>query len=203
MDKWKVVVILALLAGLGGYGFYSSNAGNGLPTPLPTAPTPEPAPTPDPASMLGKQLVTWDIADKLWMNTPKPVNVADLKGSISLVEFFRVNCSHCVEAAPFMEQIYKKYGKRGLKMVAIQSPSKGDPDENNWETVQGKVKTWGLTYPIAMDEGGKLFQEKYKLHTFPTMIVIDKSGTIRYFKSGHTPASAKALTDHLDSVLKP
>lgn len=204
MDKWKVVVILALIFGLGGYGWYSSNAGSAGPNPQPTPPTgPTPAPTPDPASMVGKPLIAWDMPATLWVNTPKPVNIADLKGSVALIEFFRIGCSHCQEAAPFMEEVYKKYGARGMKMVAIQSPSKGDPAENDWNAVKGKVKEWGLTYPVTFDEGGSLFQGKYKLHTFPTMIVVDKAGVVRYFKSGHTPESAKALTDYLDSVLKP
>lgn len=197
MDKWKLVAILALIFGLGGYGWYSSNAGS--------APPPEPTPeaTAAPPSLIGKPLPVWDISGDFWVNSPKPINTADLKGTVTLIEFFRIGCPHCEEAAPFMEKVYEKYKPKGLKMLAIQSPSVGDPKESDWAAVKSTVKQWGLTYPVGFDEGGKIFREQYKLSTFPTMIVIDKAGVIRYLKAGHTPETAQALTSYLDSVFKP
>jgi thiol-disulfide isomerase/thioredoxin len=199
MEKWKIGAILAMLVALGGYGWYSSQP-QAAPPPLPD-PTPAPS-EPEAPSLVGKPLPNWDIPAGLWTNTSKPITPADLKGSVALVEFFRIGCSHCQEAAPFMEQTYKKYASRGLKMVAIQSPSTGDPEENDWLTVKNRVKQWNLTYPIAFDEGGKLFRETYKMHIFPTVLVVDKDGVVRYFKTGHTAATAKALTDFLEQSLK-
>lgn len=198
MDKWKLVAIFALLFGLGGYGWYSSQPQAAV-TPDPT-PAAEPTPGPN---LEGKPLPNWTIPASFWANSKTPIAPATLKGNVALIEFFRIGCSHCEEAAPFMEQTYEKYRSRGLKMVAIQSPSKSDPKENDWSAVQAKIKEWGITYPVAFDEGGHIFRETYGLQIFPSVIVVDKTGVVRYFKAGHTPATAQALTAYLDNALKP
>ncbi|HEX8552702.1 MAG TPA: TlpA disulfide reductase family protein [Abditibacteriaceae bacterium] len=207
MDKWKGLVIIALLAGLGGYGYVSSRPLT-PPAPTPdaastanTAPTPSPAAAAVAARFVGKPLPAWDFPAAMWVNSEKPVTPQTLKGSVTLVEFFRIGCSHCVEAAPFMQQIQQTYGRRGLKMVAIQSPGKSDPDENNWETVKTRIKEWKWTHPVAFDKGGNTFRDVYGLKIFPTVMVADKDGIVRYFKTGYTPESAAALMQFLDGAL--
>ena len=196
MDKWKLLSIFALLFGLGGYGWYSSQP-QAVPTP---EPTPAASATPAP-SFEGKPIPTWSIPAPFWTNSDKAIAPDNLKGSVTLIEFFRIGCSHCEEAAPFMQQTYEKYAPRGLKMLAIQSPSKGNPQESDWLAVKQKVKDWGITYPVGFDEGGRIFRENFRLQIFPSVFVIDKTGVVRYFKSGHTPQTAMALTAFLDQAL--
>jgi hypothetical protein len=101
-----------------------------------------------------------------------------------------------------MEQTYKKYAPRGLKMVAFHSPGRGSTEESDWPTVKTRVREWGVTYPIAFDAQARLFGQVYRLRTFPSVMVVDKDGIIRYFKAGHTPESAIALTAFLEKTLK-
>src|SRR5688572_8658565 len=124
MDTWKVVVIIALIFGLGGYGYYQANA------PAPTPPIPTPPPEEGPirkafGELVGKPAPAWNIDPKLWANTPKPITLKDLKGSVTLLEFWRTGCSHCREAAPFLQkQVYEKFRPNGLKVVTFHSPAK-------------------------------------------------------------------------------
>ena len=56
-------------------------------TPLATA-TPEPSPTPLPALVLPDLGPAPEIANEVWLNTDRPLNLASLKGEVVLVEFW-------------------------------------------------------------------------------------------------------------------
>jgi thiol-disulfide isomerase/thioredoxin len=198
MEKWKVVVIILLIGMLGGYGFYQQTGGGqgGLDSSGKPASSANPQP-----SFVGKPMPAWNIPAKYWMNSAKPLSPADLKGSVTLLEFFRIDCPHCQEAAPIMEQIYAKYKPRGMKMLAIQAPG-SDPKESDWVQVQAAIKSWGLEYPVAFDEKSKIYKGAFKGKSYPTVYLIDKQGIIRYQHSGHTDQKIQDLLSALDPLMK-
>lgn len=190
MDKWKIIVVVLLLAGLSGYGMYQQNASQ---PPKPETPTdPAAQPTPPPANQKLERLKNqappaWNIPADLWTNTKQPISLDSLKGSVALVEFWRIGCSHCEAASPFLDSLYKKHKGAGLKMVAIHSPGAPGPEnpENDWATVKQTVQSWGLSYPVAYDEGGMLFKETYGGDTYPVILLLDREGKVRLIHTGH------------------
>jgi thiol-disulfide isomerase/thioredoxin len=205
MEKWKIIIIVVLLGGLAGYGFYQQNATENPPPLDPTKPQPTPMPANSRLSKLqGKAAPAWNFDAKHWVNTPAPVTLAQLKGNVVLLEFWRMGCSHCQEAAPFMENLYEKYSKKGLKMVAIHSPGAPGPEnpENDWIQVQQKIKEWGLKYPIAFDEGGNFFKQTYGGDTYPAMLIIDRTGKVEHIQNGHTAEREVELVAALQKALK-
>ena len=209
MDKWKTVVIVALLGALGSYGWYQQNAEQNPSSPDPSTPGATQAP-PAPANeklnrLKGQAPPAWNIAAPLWINTPSPISLDSLKGSVAIVEFWRIGCSHCEEAAPFLNALYVKNKARGLKMVALHAAGdSADPmnPENNWNIVQSKIKEWGITYPVANDVGGKLFKETYKGTTYPTLFILNRKGKIVYVQTGDTPQKQKLLVAEVEKQLK-
>jgi thiol-disulfide isomerase/thioredoxin len=208
MEKWKIGIIVLLLAALGGYGFYQQGVEDN-PTPQPpnpNQPTPPPA-NPKITALKGKTPPAWNFDPKYWVNTPKPISLADTKGHVTLIEFWRMGCSHCQEAAPFMNALYQQYSPRGVMFVAIHAP--GAPDqpgqpnpENNWGAVKQTIKEWGLKYPIAFDEGGQLFKKTYGADTYPAMLVLNKQGKVVHTQSGHTPQKEMELRQVIEQQLK-
>lgn len=210
MDKWKIGVIVLLLAGLAGYGTYQQNAPQ-----MPQAPDPNtPQPTPKPANpkllqLKGQAPPAWNIPANLWVNAPGPIAPASLKGNVTLMEFWRIGCHHCQETAPFLTKLYAQYKPRGLKMVTFHSPANG-PDnipnpqnpENNWNGVKQTIKNWGITYPVAYDENGKLFRETYGGDTFPAILLLDRAGKVQFVLSGHTPEKERELLAAVEKMLK-
>ena len=213
MDKWKIGVSILLVVGLGFYGFYQNNPpsaanssetnGNGDNKSNTDSKNPPPAP-PDVQkdALLNKPAIDWNIAPEYWVNTPHPITLKDLKGSVTLLEFWRANCIHCQEAAPFMRELYDHWHPRGLKMVTFESPGQPNADnlENNWQQVQGKVKEWKLPYPVAFDKGRILFN-KYHGNLYPMMIVLDKEGKVIFFHTGFDQAKSAALVRFLGHEL--
>lgn len=200
MEKWKVVLISVMLVGLFGYGWYSQNSGAAV------APVVVPTPAASNQIQVGQNLPAWEISDpKLWVNTPKPIELDDLKGSYALVEIFRTGCSHCQEAAPFMVSLYNRYSPRGLKMVTIQSPGAIDPtenpEENDWTKVQAWLKQYKIQYPVAFDKDSAYFQGTLKGSNYPTVMVLDKDGKILETHTGHDAAKGTNLAIVLENLL--
>src|SRR4051812_18921376 len=104
MEPWKLAAIAAIVVGFIGFGMFSSSSSNKFPVGN-TAGGSGVVPTPGPpaafAKYMGGTLPNWPTVTQ-WVNTPAPVNLATLKGKPVLVEVFRIECSHCQEAAPFL-----------------------------------------------------------------------------------------------------
>jgi thiol-disulfide isomerase/thioredoxin len=205
MEKWKIAVIVMLLAALCGYGFFQQNK----PIPPETPPTDPHQPTPPPPNQKllkfkGQVPPSWDIAAQYWINTPRPISLADLKGHVTLLEFWRMECSHCQDAAPHINQLFKQYSQRGLKFVAIHSPGAPGPDnpENDWGKVQQRIKEWGLKYPIAYDQNGTLFKNKFGGDTYPAMLILNREGKVIYVNTGFTAEKEMELQAALANALK-
>jgi thiol-disulfide isomerase/thioredoxin len=198
MDKWKVVLIIFLLGGLGAYGLYQQNAAR-----QPASGQATPAPLEDftKSLLMGKPAPAWNIPTNLWMNTPQPIALQDVKGHVTVLEFFRIGCPHCEEAAPFMTGLYQKFREHGLRMVAFQSPGRSLEKERDWNTVQATVRRWKITYPVAFDKGDIVFK-KYNGSRYPTMLALDEQGVVRFYQTGHSQAKAEALESFVAEALK-
>lgn len=201
MEKWKGIVIALIIIAVGGYGYLASR---------PPAPT-ETVEAPPPGEqalqkLVGKPAPEFNIPSALWANVEgkNPVTVESLKGHVTVLEFWRAACPHCKDAAPFMEKLYEKYEKQGLKMVGIHSPS-NNPDptfvENDWGQVRSTVNQWGITYPVGYDAESKLFKNQYSGTLYPTALVLDKNGVVQYAETGYDEAKAQKLEQAVQQVL--
>lgn len=202
MKKFVPFVVLALGACAGVPSLADADK------PAPTSPintvVTAPNVAPDAAqNLLGKPFGGWVIPQKYWMNTPEPVWLGGLRGDVTVVEFFRINCSHCQDAAPSRRALYDKYRARGLKMVGFHSPgivTDTANDENNWNKVKIQVKNWGLTYPVAFDKD-RAFFDKNQFRFYPTVLVLDKKGAVRFQQTGYSPDKARELDAFVGQML--
>jgi len=231
MDKWKISAIIGLFAMLLGYGAYQAQTQNapppevtaGVKTPqaqVPQAQAPQahtshvhapaasvkaPSPGAPPVAkqptFVGKELPAWNIPASLWSNSKAPVTSADVKGSVTLVEIFRIECSHCQQAAPIMAGLYQKYAPLGLKMVAIQSPGVA-PTESDWTHVQSIVKGWNWQHPYAFDAGGRYYRTQLGGKSYPSIYLIGKNGTVVYHHTGEDLEKTKKLVAAIEEALK-
>ena len=205
MEKWKIGLIAALICGFAALQWFGTEgqqpAGNTA-NQIGSAPVETPTPMPELVALKGKTPVAWNIPKELGMNTKQPIKLADLKGSVTLIEFWRLNCSHCQEAVPFMNELHRRYTPRGLKIVTFQSPS--DPKEGNiehdWVEVQKFARSKGIEYPIAFDTDRKL-KEQYKIDYYPLLLIVDRQGKIQFAQTGHTEAKVRELVTTLDRVM--
>ncbi len=102
----------------------------------------------------------------------------DYKGQVVLLNLWATWCGPCRFEMPSMQALYKEYGPRGLKIVAINA---ADPDASD-STVKAFADGYGLTFDILRDmpeAGDDSITAVYKTRGFPESFVIDKQGMIR------------------------
>lgn len=102
-----------------------------------------------------------------------------------LLVFFATWCPPCNREVPHLVELQKKYGDKGLKILAV------DIDEPR-DLVNEFIKEKGINYTVLLDEGGQV-AETYNVSGIPTNILFDKKGDVRY--AGH------ALPRHIEDVL--
>ena len=56
-----------------------------------------------------------------WFNSA-PLNIADLRGKVVLVDFWTYGCVNCVNTLPHVTALYEKYKDRGLVVVGVHTP---------------------------------------------------------------------------------
>ena len=84
-----------------------------------------------------------------WFNSA-PLNMADLRGKVVLVDFWTYGCVNCVNTLPHVSELYAKYRDRGLVVIGVHTPE--FPFERSASNVQAALKRHGITYPVAQDE---------------------------------------------------
>ena len=102
----------------------------------------------------------------------------DYKGQVVLLNVWATWCGPCRIEMPSMEALYREFGPRGLKIVAVNA---ADPDASD-STVKAFVDGYGLTFDVLRDmpaAGDDSITAVYKTRGFPESFVIDKQGMIR------------------------
>ncbi len=209
MEKWKIAVIGCLLIGLIAYPAYQQIQANDAAKTTANMPAVNASnavgdfnPNQLIQQFVGKPLPAWNIAPKYWMNTAKPLEPSDFKGHVTIVEFFRIKCSHCQASAPVLRDVYERFKGRGLRVVGIQAPSDKDPDENNWNTVASVCKTqFGLNYPIAFDEKAQLFKNTYNGKLYPSIFLLNRQGIVVFAQTGFDYDREKNLLDAMQAEM--
>lgn len=115
-----------------------------------------------------------------WINSP-PLQLKDLKGKVVLIDFWTYSCINCIRTLPYLNKWYSKYHKQGLVIIGVHSPEFAF--ERELSNVQKAVKTFGIDYPVALDNNFITWQNYNNLY-WPAHYLIDKNGNVVYQQFG-------------------
>ena len=97
---------------------------------------------------------------------------ADLKGKVTLVNFWATTCVSCVKEMPALVSTYNKYKGQGFETVAVAMSY----DQPAW--VLNFAQTRQLPFKVALDNTGELAQSWGEVKLTPTTYLVDKQGNI-------------------------
>ena len=111
-----------------------------------------------------------------WLNTPKALSLAKLRGKVVLVDFWTYSCVNCIRTLPYLKAWYSRYHRAGLEIVGVHTP------EFAFEHVVGNVRRavdeHGIRYPVAVDNGYKTWNA-WANQYWPADYLIDRNGHVR------------------------
>lgn len=121
--------------------------------------------------------------------------LADYKGQVVLLNIWATWCEPCRVEMPSIEQLYRDYAPRGLKVVAV---SIDDPGTD--AAIRKFAQDYKLTFEILHDSS-KTIENTYQATGVPETAVISRDGTIRKRIIGATDWSSEANRRLVDDLL--
>jgi len=97
---------------------------------------------------------------------------ADLKGKVTLVNFWATSCTTCVAEMPQIVATYDKFKDRGYDTLAVAMSY--DPPSY----VVNFAETRKLPFKVALDNTGKVAEAWGDVKLTPTTYIVDKQGRI-------------------------
>lgn len=103
-----------------------------------------------------------------------------------IAAFFKVSCPTCQYAFPFLERLYKAYGKKGITLVGVS--------QNDATETAAFAKDYGVTFPILLDDMRNYpVSNAYGLTNVPTIFWIAQDGEIEVSSVGWLKADFEAI----------
>jgi peroxiredoxin len=123
------------------------------------------------------------------------ITLEDLKGKVVLLDFWGTWCPPCVESVPELRNLHKRYSKDGtFVLIGISS----DREDEVWKDFTEKNR---MVWPQYRDENRKI-QNAFSIRAYPTYIVIDHEGIVRFQSTGFSWARSANLEDAIKKYMK-
>jgi peroxiredoxin len=123
------------------------------------------------------------------------ITLEDLKGKVVMLDFWGTWCPPCVESVPELRNLHKRYAKEpSFVLIGISS----DHDDETWREFTNKNR---MVWPQYRDKDRKILSA-FNIRAFPTYIIIDHEGIVRYQSVGFSWTRSANLDDAIRKYVK-
>ncbi len=108
------------------------------------------------------------------------VSLSDYRGNVVLINFWATWCPPCTAEIPDLEAAYRERQDEGFVVLGVN-------EEESREQVEPFVIALNMTYPVLLDESGRVLR-LYRGVGLPMSVIVDQEGVIRARHVGYLPA---------------
>lgn len=126
-----------------------------------------------------------------WLNTERPLSLADLRGKVVLLDFWTYGCINCMHVIPDLKQLEEKYAE---ELVVIGVHSAKFENEGETDNIRRIILRYELHHPVINDNQFQVWSE-YGAQAWPTFVLIDPDGKVLGYHSG------EGIYDLFDQVI--
>jgi peroxiredoxin len=105
-----------------------------------------------------------------------------------VLSFFKVSCPVCQFTYPFLERLFRRYGREAAFLAVSQDNAGASRDF---------AKKYGVTFPVLVDDANYLVSNAYGLSMVPTVFLIEPEGEVRISSMGFVKADLESVADAL------
>jgi len=122
------------------------------------------------------------------------VTLSDLRGKIVVLDFWGTWCPPCVQAVPSLRDMQKKYAKDPFVLIGVSS-------DNAEQVVRDFSSRNQMEWLQYWDRDRKI-QQMFDIRAWPTYIVIDDEGIVRFRSTSNRPEESARLADAIRKLVK-
>jgi thiol-disulfide isomerase/thioredoxin len=104
-----------------------------------------------------------------WLDGEGTSSLADLRGRVVLLEFWRTWCGPCLGQVPHLNDLHERYADDGLAIVGVTN--------EDTALVRSKVVETAMAYPVALTPGEEA-DRAYGITAVPRAFLIDREGEL-------------------------
>jgi DNA-binding beta-propeller fold protein YncE len=115
-----------------------------------------------------------------WLNTRRPLTMAELRGKIVLLDFWTYGCINCFHIIPDLKKLEKEYPKE-LEIIGVHSAKYAN--EGVTENIRQVILRYGLAHPVVNDRDYAVW-DAYGAEGWPTIVLVDPAGKVALKRAG-------------------
>lgn len=123
------------------------------------------------------------------------VSLADQQGRVVLLNVWATWCHPCRDEIPELRVLHDKYKARGLEVVGVSVDADGAE-----ENVRQFMQDFQMDYPVWFDPGERI-SAQFLVIGVPTTFLIDRTGVLRWRKTGPIQPGDTTLTAAIEHAL--
>jgi thiol-disulfide isomerase/thioredoxin len=126
-----------------------------------------------------------------WLNS-EPLDSAELRGSVVLVNFWTLTCINWLRQEPYVRAWSQAYRDDGLVVIGAHTPE--FTFEHELDRVRLATKAMAIDYPVALDNDYAIWSA-FDNNYWPALYFVDRDGIIRdqHFGEGRYEQSERVI----------
>jgi thiol-disulfide isomerase/thioredoxin len=93
-----------------------------------------------------------ELNNEVWLNTDRPVRLADVRGKVVVLDMWTFGCINCRNVIPSLRDWHSKYAAQGLIVIGNHYPEFDyERDVNN---LKDAIQRLDVPYVVAQDNNG-------------------------------------------------
>ncbi len=115
-----------------------------------------------------------------WLNSDRPLTLADLRGKVVLLDFWTYCCINCMHIIPDLKRLEKEYPD---ELVVIGVHSAKFSQEGETANIRQAILRYEIEHPVINDRRFVVWQS-YGANSWPTVALIDPEGRLLMTAAG-------------------
>jgi peroxiredoxin len=123
----------------------------------------------------------------------RAISVADYRGKVVYLDFWASWCAPCRESFPFMNDLQRDLGGKGLQIVAVSVDKTADEAKRF-------LARYPASFAVILDTAAAC-PAAYALEGMPSSFIIDRGGVVRMVHSGFRDSDRDEIRRQLAEAL--
>ncbi|MCP3903832.1 MAG: TlpA family protein disulfide reductase [Planctomycetes bacterium] len=141
------------------------------------------------ARILGRAAPTWALTDL----DGREHRLSDYAGRVIVLDFWYKNCGWCIRAMPQVRSLVRRFAGRPVAVLGMNT----DREEADARSVTEQLE---FNYPTLLAD--RDLARAYGVQAYPTLLVVDGHGVVRYVHRGYSWRLEKELAEVIEELLE-